>query len=86
MPEICRFLGIVIRMYYDEHDPPHLHAEHGENKVLMDFRGNILRGDLGSRAATRLVREWIDLHTDELQADWERARAGREILPIDPLD
>jgi len=44
---ISRFLGIVIRRYYDEHNPPHLHAEYAGRKVLLDFQGNILHGDLG---------------------------------------
>ncbi len=86
MPEISRFFGIVIRMYYDDHNPPHLHAEHQRNKTLFDFQGNILRGNLGSRTALRLVREWIDLHVAELQEDWDLARAGRELNKIDPLD
>ncbi len=86
MPEICRFFGIVIRMYYDDHNPPHLHAEHQGNRVLMDFRGNIVRGDLDSRTARRLLREWIDLHADELQKNWELARNGRAINKIDPLN
>jgi hypothetical protein len=86
MPEISRFLGIIIRMFYDEHNPPHLHAEYADNKVLLDFHGNILRGDLGSRAALRLVREWIDIHVAELMEDWELARSGKEIKKITPLD
>lgn len=86
MPEISRFLGIVIRMFYDEHDPPHLHVEYSGNKVLLDFKGNILQGDLGSRAALRLVREWIDIHVDELLEDWHLARAGNEMKKINPLD
>jgi len=86
MPEISRFLGIIIRMYYDEHNPPHLHAEYGGLKVLLDFRGNILRGGLNSRAALRLIREWIDLHVSELEEDWELARAGKDIKRIAPLD
>ena len=86
MPEISRFLGIIIRMFYDEHNPPHLHAEYAGNKVLLDFQGNIIRGDLGSRAALRLVREWIDIHVAELMEDWELARAGKEMKRITPLD
>jgi hypothetical protein len=86
MPEISRFLGIIIRMFYDEHNPPHLHAEYAGKKVLLDFQGNILRGDLGSRAALRLVREWIDIHVAELTDDWELARSGKEMKKIDPLD
>ena len=86
MPEISRFLGIIIRMYYDEHNPPHLHAEYAGKKVLLDFQGNILRGDLGSRAALRLAREWIDIHVAELIEDWELARLGENLKQIAPLD
>jgi hypothetical protein len=86
MPEISRFFGLVVRMYYDEHAPPHLHAEYQGHKALLDFRGNILRGDLGSKTALRLLREWIDLHTGELQEDWELARARIELNKIVPLD
>jgi hypothetical protein len=60
MPEISRFFGIIVRMFYDEHNPPHLHAELSGHKILPDFQGNILRGDLGSRTALRLLREWIE--------------------------
>lgn len=86
MPEISRFFGIVIRMYYHEHNPPHLHAEHQGNKALLDFQGNILWGNLRSRTALRLVREWIDLHAAELRGDWDLARAGRDLNRIQPLD
>lgn len=86
MPEISRFFGIIIRMYYDDHDPPHLHAEHQGNKALFDFQGNILRGTLRSRTALRLVREWVDSHTAELQEDWDLARAGRDLNKIAPLE
>jgi len=85
MPEISRFFGIIIRMYYDDHAPPHLHAEYEGRKVLLDFQGNILRGALKSKTALRLVREWIDVHTAELQEDWELARARRELKKINPL-
>jgi hypothetical protein len=51
MPELCRFFGIVIRMFHDEHNPPHIHAEYQGNKAVLDFFGNVLRGDLKSRTA-----------------------------------
>lgn len=86
MPIVSAFFGIIIRMYYDEHNPPHLHAEYQGKKVMLDFMGNILRGDLGSRTALRLVRGWIDLHTNELNEDWELASTGNEIKKIAPLD
>ena len=56
------------------------------SKVLLDFQGNILRGGLSSRAALRLIREWIDLHVSELEEDWELARAGKDTNKIAPLD
>ncbi len=86
MPEISRFFGIVIRMYYDDHDPPHLHAEYQGNKAKLDFVGNVLRGDLGSRTALKLAREWIDLHAEELRTDWDLARSGAPLERIRPLD
>ena len=86
MPEICRFFGIVIRMFYDEHNPPHLHAEYQGNKAVFDFQGNMIRGNLNSRTAIKLVREWIDLHYQELNEAWEDARNYREIKKIAPLD
>ena len=86
MPEICRFFGIIIRMFFDEHNPPHIHAEYQGKKAVFDLRGNVTRGELPSRTATRLVREWIDLHVEELREDWELAQAGREVRQIPPLD
>jgi hypothetical protein len=79
------FFGIIIRMYYDEHNPPHVHVEYQGHKAKIDFFGNIIIGDLGSRTALRLVREWIDLRTEELKEDWELAGAGKNLKPIDPL-
>ncbi|MEK6285386.1 MAG: DUF4160 domain-containing protein [Acidobacteriota bacterium] len=86
MPEISRFFGIIIRMFFDEHNPPHIHAEHQGNKAVFDLSGNITQGNLKSRTAIKLVREWIDLHVAELLEDWELAQAGKEIKKIDPLD
>jgi len=86
MPIVAIFFGITIRMYYDEHDPPHFHAEYQGRKALIDFRGNVLRGNLGSRTALRLVREWIDLRVTELQENWDSLRSGKEIERIAPLE
>jgi len=86
MPEICRFFGIIIRMFFNEHDPPHFHAEYQGRKAVFDFNGNILRGGLSSKTATKLVREWVDLRLAELEEDWRLARAGKEIKKIEPLE
>jgi Domain of unknown function (DUF4160) len=73
-------------MFFDEHAPPHFHAEYQENKAVFDFNGNIMKGNMKSKTATRLVREWIDLRLNELEEDWQLARAGKEIKKIDPLE
>lgn len=85
MPTIATFFGIIVRMFYDDHNHPHIHAEYQGNKALIDFQGNILRGDLGSKTALRLIRDWIDLHEVELIEDWNLAREGKEIKKIEPL-
>jgi hypothetical protein len=86
MPEICRFFEIIIRMFFDEHDPPHFHAEYQGNKSVFDFKGNFMKGALNSRTTTRLLREWIDLRLDDLKEDWELARVGKEVKMIAPLE
>ena len=73
-------------MFFDEHEPPHFHAEYQGNKAVFDFNGNVMKGTLISRTATKLVREWIDLQVDELKEDWELARAGKEVKKIAPLE
>jgi hypothetical protein len=85
MPIISVFFGIIIRMFYDDHNPPHIHVEYQGRKALLDFRGNVLKGDLQSRTALKLVREWIDLRYEELLEDWDLAKQLKEIKPIDPL-
>jgi len=86
VPEISRFFGIIIRMFFDEHNPPHIHVEYQGNRAVFDLSGNITRGNLKSRTAIKLVREWIDLHVAELLEDWDLAQAGKEIKKINPLD
>ena len=85
MPEISRFFGIVIRMFFDDHNPPHFHAEYSGRKAVFDLRGNILQGDLKSKVAVRLVRDWIDLHSKELEFDWKLAKQGKPLKKIEPL-
>jgi len=85
MPELSRIFCIVVRMYYNDHAPPHLHAEFQGEQALFDFGGNILRGRITSRTAIRLVREWIDAHVGELEEGWSLAKAGKELRPIEPL-
>ncbi len=71
MPEISRFLGIIISMYFDEHNPPHFHIRYNEFRASMDIRTlNILAGSVPARVRG-LVEEWAELHRDELMEMWE---------------
>lgn len=86
MPEISRFFGIVIGMYYNDHAPPHFHVRYGAQKavVCIDPLG-LLAGRLSPKAGA-LVLEWAALHQAELMADWELARQQAPLNKIDPLE
>jgi hypothetical protein len=73
-------------MYYDEHNPPHIHIEYQNRMAVFDFKGNVLRGDLSSKTATKLIRDWIDLNIIDLENNWNRAIIGEQLLSIKPLD
>ena len=85
MPEISRFLGIVIRMHYREHAPPHFHASYGDYEVVVQIESGVIEGRF-PRRAIRLVLEWLDLHRDELIDDWTLAEARMSLRPIAPLE
>lgn len=86
MPEISRFFGIVIRMYVNDHNPPHFHATYAEFEALINIETmQIYQGELPRRALA-LVLEWTALHRGELQQDWGRARKGEPLQPIAPLE
>jgi hypothetical protein len=84
MPEISRFFGIVISMFYNEHNPPHFHIEYSGNKASIDIETGLVKGKM-SRRALKLVFEWMDEHKDELFDNWELARQNKELIKIDPL-
>jgi len=85
MPEICRFYGIIIAMYYNEHNPPHFHAKYGEFGAEIEIRTlQVFKGELPKRAKN-LVMEWADEHRSELEQDWELARQMQELKDIEPL-
>ena len=85
MPEVSRFYGIIIALYYNEHNPPHFHAKYGEFLAEIDIRTlQIINGELPKRAKS-LVLEWADEHREELMQDWELARQKAELKAIEPL-
>ncbi len=85
MPEICRFFGIVIRMFWDDHNPPHFHAFYAGEEALVSIHTlSLFAGQLPPRALG-LVVEWATLHHQELLDDWQRARGQEPLRKIDPL-
>jgi hypothetical protein len=86
MPTISRFYGIVIRMFYDDHAPPHFHAVYGEHELIMSISPiGIIQGKGPSRVRS-LSLEWAALHQQELLDNWERCRNNQSPLPIEPLE
>ncbi len=85
MQEISRFLGIVIAMYYTEHDPPYFHAVYDEYDVTVNVQTGEIEGRFPKRAM-RHVLEWHDLHKNELAENWELARKRLPLKPIPPLE
>lgn len=84
MPTISMFYGILIRMYYDDHNPPHIHAFYGDEVACYNFDGEIFEGKM-PRKQHKLIQAWIEIHRDELIADWKLAQDGEQIFKIEPL-
>lgn len=85
MPRLSEFYGIVIYMYFADHNPPHFHAIYGEFEALIRIEdGSVLRGGLPRTAAT-LVEQWRELHDGELAVNWGRAQVPAALTPIEPL-
>ncbi len=85
MPEISRFFGIIIAMFYDDHAPPHFHVRYGGERALVAIESlTLLEGKLSPRALG-LVMEWASTHQSELLEDWNLAREHAPLKSIDPL-
>lgn len=85
MPTISSFYGILIRMYFSDHPPPHFHVRYGEHKARYSIAtGDQIDGQLPSRAA-RLVSEWAELHRDELEENWRRCEQQLPLTAVEPL-
>ena len=85
MPELSRFLGIVVGMFYREHGPPHFHAVYGEYEVMVDIETGIVTGRFPKRALGH-VMEWAALHRDELLENWRLAREKQPLKRVAPLE
>lgn len=86
MPEISRFYGIIITMYYNDHEPAHFHAKYGEYKAKIAIGdGKVQEGRLPRRALA-LIETWREPHREELRAAWEAIMARRPVGRIAPLE
>jgi hypothetical protein len=86
MPEISRFFGIVIVMYYKEHAPPHFHAKYAGQRAAFSIDDLRLTEGRLPRRAVSLVLEWAFQHREELMENWRRVEQREDLLKIDPLD
>ncbi|WP_333877309.1 DUF4160 domain-containing protein [Methylobacter sp.] len=86
MPTISIFYGIIIKMFFDDHTPPHFHAEYGEYELVIAINPiKIVNGDAPKRVKS-MVLEWTALHQEELLKDWELCKNMQSPLPIEPLE
>jgi len=85
MPAISIFFGIVIRMFYNEHEPVHFHAEYQGERGKFGASGNMIAGNIESRTALRLIKQWAKLHEFEIRTNWRRMKEGKPLESIEPL-
>ena len=85
MPELSRFLGIVIAMFYRDHEPAHFHAVYGEYEITVGIEDGVVKGEF-PRRALRLVLEWYEANKPALVENWSRAKRREPLQPIPPLE
>jgi len=85
VPEISRFLGIVVGMFYRDHLPPHFHATYGDYEITVGIEDGIVTGKFPGRALGHVL-EWYQAHREELRQNWDLAKARKPLRPIAPLE
>ena len=86
MPRISEFFGIVIWMYFNEHEPPHFHAKYSGNEYVVAISPiSFLHGRPSPRIRSMLL-EWTGIHQTELLANWDRMREELDPIPVAPLE
>jgi len=85
MPEISRFLGIIIFMNFNEHNPPHFHARYGDYKIIVQIESGIIEGKFPKRALSHVL-EWYEIHKDELLQNWYSIIETGDFIKINPLE
>jgi len=85
MPIISRFFGILIFMFWREHEPAHFHAKYGDEEAVIEIETGKVSGKISQRALN-LIQDWRELHKAELLQDWELSKQRRQLNRISPLE
>ena len=85
MPTVSLFYGIKIFMYFDDHNPPHFHAEYARQKAVINILDATVMKSALPKRQLKLVLAWAELHKDELMQNWELVKASKEPIEINPL-
>lgn len=84
MAELCRFCGIIIAMFADDHNPPHFHIRYGDYDAIITIDSGIVKGNMPSKEL-KMIFKWMDDHKSELMENWSRLQNGEEAIKIKPL-
>lgn len=87
MPVLSTFFGIIVRMYKEnsgKHKMPHIHAEYSGNEVVVALDGTVLEGEI-PKAKMKLLDAWMEIHREDLEANWTLLSSGDQFFRIDPL-
>ena len=85
MPEISRFYGIIIYMFFNDHNPPHFHVEYQDFEAIIEIESGVVKGAI-PRRALKLIFEWMDLHKEELLENWKKIEERKSLEKIEPLN
>ena len=85
MPTISMFYGILIKMYYDDHNPPHFHAFYNNYTAIFNFEGELLNGNMPTKQS-KLISAWAIIHNEELLANWKLSENSESLFSINPLN
>ncbi len=85
MPTISMFYGILVKMYYDDHNPPHFHAFYNNYVAIYDFEGELINGKMPPKQS-KLISAWAIIHKEDLKANWSLAKNSEKLFLINPLN
>ncbi len=87
MPALCMFFGIIIYMYNEKggkHNRPHIHAIYQDYEIVIAMNGEVLEGSI-PKSKQKLIDAWMEIHREELEANWKLLQNGQQFFKIEPL-